>query len=148
GAGVVSIWDHGTYEAEKWREGAEVIAVLTGARDGGLANAGLGRRVRFVLIRTGGPRDQWLIRLMKSQPDDELPNNEGIDEKVRAKADDGEGPGHEERPAEAQLDGEARPDDEAQPDNEAQLDNEAQPDDEAHLDGEARPDEEVRGPDD
>src|SRR5699024_7069141 len=40
GAGAVSIWDQGTYEAEKWREGAEVIAVLTGAEDGGLANAG------------------------------------------------------------------------------------------------------------
>lgn len=71
GAGVVSIWDQGTYEAEKWREGAEVIAVLTGAENGGLANAGLGRRARFALIRTGGEREQWLIRLMKRQPDDD-----------------------------------------------------------------------------
>lgn len=68
GAGTVSIWDHGTYETEKWRDGTEVIATLTGAADGGLANAGLGPATRFALVRTGQQRDQWLIVLTKKQP--------------------------------------------------------------------------------
>lgn len=59
GAGTVSIWDHGTYECEKWIAGKEVIATLTGAEDGGL-----GGTRRFALIHTGQGRDQWLIHLM------------------------------------------------------------------------------------
>src|SRR5690606_27636032 len=46
GAGEVSIWDSGTIELEKWREGKEVIAVLHGRPDGGLG--GVPRR--FALI--------------------------------------------------------------------------------------------------
>ncbi len=56
GGGEVTIWDAGTYEAEKWREG-EVIATLTG-REGG----GLGGPRRFALIKTG---ENWLIHLMQ-----------------------------------------------------------------------------------
>ncbi|MGI9085067.1 MAG: ATP-dependent DNA ligase [Aeromicrobium sp.] len=56
GGGEVTIWDTGTYEAEKWRDG-EVIATLTGRKDGGL-----GEPRRFALIRTG---ENWLIHLMK-----------------------------------------------------------------------------------
>ncbi|WP_115790198.1 ATP-dependent DNA ligase [Arthrobacter silvisoli] len=63
GAGTVSIWDNGTYECEKWRDGKEVIATLTGRPGGGLH----GTR-RFALIRTGESDKQWLIHLMKEQP--------------------------------------------------------------------------------
>jgi bifunctional non-homologous end joining protein LigD len=62
GAGSVSIWDKGVYELEKWVNGKEVIATLTG-REGG----GLGGSKRFALIHTGkgqGEESQWLIHLM------------------------------------------------------------------------------------
>jgi bifunctional non-homologous end joining protein LigD len=62
GAGDVAIWDSGTYELEKWRDGKEVIATLTGQPGGGL-----GEPRKFALIHTGG-RDRaeqnWLIHLM------------------------------------------------------------------------------------
>ena len=60
GAGKVTIWDSGTYDLEKWRDGKEVIATLHGEKHG--SN-------RYALIQTGG-RDgndnTWLIHLMKS----------------------------------------------------------------------------------
>ncbi|GAC1606379.1 MAG: ATP-dependent DNA ligase [Pseudarthrobacter sp.] len=64
GAGDVSIWDHGTYELEKWINGREVIATLTGSEGGGL-----GGTKKFALIHTGRGRGgdaegQWLIHLM------------------------------------------------------------------------------------
>jgi bifunctional non-homologous end joining protein LigD len=62
GAGEVTIWDSGTYELEKWREGKEVIATLTGTKPGGL-----GEPRRFALIHTGGAGradNNWLIHLM------------------------------------------------------------------------------------
>ncbi|MBY8857723.1 ATP-dependent DNA ligase [Nocardia sp. CA2R105] len=55
GAGAMTIWDSGTYEAEKWRED-EVIVRFRGTRLDG----------RYALIRTRG--DQWLMHLMKSEP--------------------------------------------------------------------------------
>ncbi|MFP3461756.1 ATP-dependent DNA ligase [Arthrobacter globiformis] len=66
GAGSVSIWDKGVYELEKWVNGKEVIATLTG-REGG----GLGGTRRFALIHTGkghGEESQWLIHLMDRAP--------------------------------------------------------------------------------
>ena len=48
GAGEVTIWDHGTYELEKWINGREVIATLTGSEGGGL-----GGTRKFALIHTG-----------------------------------------------------------------------------------------------
>jgi bifunctional non-homologous end joining protein LigD len=71
GAGTVSIWDSGSYELEKWRDGEEVIVTLHGERKGGLGGA---RKV--ALIHTGGGRgdrsakaeQNWLIHLMKDQP--------------------------------------------------------------------------------
>ncbi|HKS03026.1 MAG TPA: ATP-dependent DNA ligase [Arthrobacter sp.] len=66
GAGSVSIWDKGVYELEKWVNGKEVIATLTG-REGG----GLGGTRRFALIHTGkgqGEESQWLIHLMDRVP--------------------------------------------------------------------------------
>ena len=70
GAGEVSIWDAGTYELEKWRDGKEVICTLHGKPDGGLARGGTAVR-RYALINTGGGangRSNWLIHLMKDQP--------------------------------------------------------------------------------
>lgn len=55
GAGKMSVWDTGTYLAEKWQDD-EVIVVLSGTRLNG----------RYALIRTEG--DQWLMHLMKDQP--------------------------------------------------------------------------------
>ncbi|MBG6225214.1 bifunctional non-homologous end joining protein LigD [Arthrobacter sp. CAN_A2] len=70
GAGDVSIWDAGTYELEKWRDGKEVICTLHGRPDGGLARGGAAIR-RYALINTGGApggKSNWLIHLMKEQP--------------------------------------------------------------------------------
>ena len=55
GAGTVSIWDSGTYTAEKFTD-REVIVDLVGQRISG----------RYALIRTDG--DQWLAHRMKEQP--------------------------------------------------------------------------------
>ncbi|MCI0140322.1 ATP-dependent DNA ligase [Arthrobacter bambusae] len=63
GAGTVSIWDSGEFQCEKWRDGKEVIATLTGKPGGGLH----GTR-RFALIHTGESPSQWLIHLMKDKP--------------------------------------------------------------------------------
>ena len=57
GAGHVDIWDRGTYELEKWRDGKEVIATLHGEKQGGH---------RYALIHTHD--DNWLIHLMKDEP--------------------------------------------------------------------------------
>lgn len=64
GAGEVTIWDQGTYELEKWINGREVIATLTGSEGGGL-----GGTKKFALIHTGrgqgkDSEGQWLIHLM------------------------------------------------------------------------------------
>ncbi|SFA46355.1 ATP-dependent DNA ligase LigD ligase module /ATP-dependent DNA ligase LigD phosphoesterase module /ATP-dependent DNA ligase LigD polymerase module [Rhodococcoides kroppenstedtii] len=53
GGGEVTVWDHGTYIEEKWRDD-EVIVTLTGERVSG----------RYALIRTGG--DQWMVRRTKT----------------------------------------------------------------------------------
>ncbi len=59
GAGEVTIWDSGTIDVEKWREGKEVIATLHGEKHG---------TNRYALIHTGGrggrSDNNWLIHLM------------------------------------------------------------------------------------
>ncbi|MBG6056004.1 bifunctional non-homologous end joining protein LigD [Salinibacterium sp. CAN_S4] len=58
GGGEVTIWDAGTYELEKWRDGKEVIATLHGENHGSR---------RYALIHTGGSgraENNWLIHLM------------------------------------------------------------------------------------
>ncbi len=62
GGGNVRIWDAGTFELEKWRDGKEVIATLTGRRDGGLG--GVPRRFALLHTRMGGDERNWLIHLM------------------------------------------------------------------------------------
>ncbi len=66
GGGEVAIWDAGSYQEEKWRDGKEVIATLTGRPDGGLGGVR-----KYALIHTGGngrAENNWLIHLMKDQP--------------------------------------------------------------------------------
>lgn len=60
GAGVMTIWDTGTYETEKWRD-SEVIVRLRGERVSG----------RYALIKTEG--DQWLMHYMRDQRSPEIP---------------------------------------------------------------------------
>ncbi|MDT0171177.1 ATP-dependent DNA ligase [Pseudarthrobacter sp. BRE9] len=67
GAGVMTIWDTGTYELHKWINGKEVIVTLTGS-DGG----GLGGTSKIALIHTGrgqgkDAESQWLIHLMDQE---------------------------------------------------------------------------------
>ncbi|HTL42355.1 MAG TPA: ATP-dependent DNA ligase [Pseudolysinimonas sp.] len=59
GAGTVSIWDHGTYEEEKFSDD-EVVVILHGQKL---------QAARLALIRTGGGSDSanWLMHLMKDQ---------------------------------------------------------------------------------
>ena len=57
GGGEVTIWDHGTYELEKWKA-REIIATLSGTKKGGL-----GGRRKYALIHTN--KNQWLIHRMK-----------------------------------------------------------------------------------
>jgi bifunctional non-homologous end joining protein LigD len=59
GGGVVTIWDAGSYDLEKWREGEEVIVTVHGEKHGSH---------RYALIHTGD--NKWLIHLMK---DDHAP---------------------------------------------------------------------------
>ncbi|MCE5290707.1 MAG: ATP-dependent DNA ligase [Nocardiaceae bacterium] len=61
GAGVMTIWDTGTYETEKWRDD-EVIVRLRGEKVTG----------RYALIRTQG--DQWLMHFMRDQRIPEMPS--------------------------------------------------------------------------
>jgi bifunctional non-homologous end joining protein LigD len=56
GAGEVSIWDHGTYDCEKWEPG-EVMVVLHGDQVDG----------RYVLFPTKGKN--WMIHRMDPAPD-------------------------------------------------------------------------------
>jgi bifunctional non-homologous end joining protein LigD len=67
GGGEVTIWDAGTFELEKWRDGKEVIATLTG-REGG----GLGGPRKFALIKTG---KNWLIHLMEIKQEPKKPTS-------------------------------------------------------------------------
>ena len=71
GAGIMTVWDTGTYELEKWRDD-EVIATLEGRPDGPLG------RVRLALIRTegAGEKSQWLLHRMKTDAEGR-PQSEG-----------------------------------------------------------------------
>ncbi len=65
GAGEVYIWDAGTYELEKWREGEEVIVTLHGQAAGGF-----GEPTRVALIHTRGSGDDksnWLLHRMSAE---------------------------------------------------------------------------------
>jgi bifunctional non-homologous end joining protein LigD len=53
GGGTVTIWDHGTYECEKWSD-REVMVVLTGTRVSG----------KYVLFKTGSRDRDWMVHRM------------------------------------------------------------------------------------
>ncbi|MBF4572678.1 ATP-dependent DNA ligase [Herbiconiux sp. VKM Ac-1786] len=81
GAGTVTIWDFGTYELEKWRDGKEIIVTLHGQPSGGLGDP---RKV--VLIHTGrgdSGKNNWLIHRML--PKDDGPET-GAPRKASARA--------------------------------------------------------------
>ncbi|MGP7961522.1 non-homologous end-joining DNA ligase [Sanguibacter sp. A247] len=59
GAGTMTIWDSGTYQAEKLRAD-EVIVELDGAPGGGLATDGGPQPVVLALVRTDAEGDRWL----------------------------------------------------------------------------------------
>ena len=85
GAGDVTIWDAGSYELEKWRDGEEVTAVLHGEKHG---------THRYALIHSGGEgraENNWLIHLMKDQP--------GAADDSRAQATDDPAPATRAKPA-------------------------------------------------
>ena len=73
GGGSVRIWDAGTFELEKWRDGKEVIATLTGRPGGGLG--GVPRRFALLHTKLGGDPKNWLIHLMAPR--------DGADEQTR-----------------------------------------------------------------
>ena len=67
GGGHVDIWDVGTFELAKWRDGKEVIATLTGRPEGGLG--GVPRRFALLHTKMGGDEKNWLIHLMAPADD-------------------------------------------------------------------------------
>ncbi len=67
GGGTVTIWDDGTYELEKWREGEEVIVTLHGRTNGVRRLALLHTRGRG--RGKDGDEKNWLIHRTKDQPD-------------------------------------------------------------------------------
>src|SRR5690625_631080 len=92
GGGEVTIWDWGTYELKKWRDGKEVTAILHGQPDGGL-----GGTKEFALFNTGehGPNDDptknWMIHLKESSAGQDA-------EKTKEQADEQEQPDDDEVP--------------------------------------------------
>lgn len=72
GGGEVIIFDTGTYQVEKWRDGREVIAILNGTKPGGV-----GTGCKIALIHTGGrggqPENHWLMHLMSGSPAEPVP---------------------------------------------------------------------------
>lgn len=97
GGGEVTIWDAGTYELEKWRDGKEVIVTLHGEQHG---------TRRLALIHTGGRdgrdgrgTDNWLIHLMALRGETVV-RGRGAGGGEGAPTDRGQEPGHDEpRPA-------------------------------------------------
>lgn len=70
GAGKISVWDHGTFELEKWRKD-EVIVVFHGERLKG----------KYVLFQAGKEGKDWLMHRMDPPLD---PDAEAIPERVEA----------------------------------------------------------------
>ena len=67
GGGTVTLWDDGTYDLEKWREGEEVIVTLHGRTNGNRRLAILHTRGRG--RGRDGDEKNWLIHRTKDQPD-------------------------------------------------------------------------------
>ena len=91
GGGNVRIWDAGSYELEKWRDGKEVIATLHGRSDGGLGGA----PAKFALIHTG---KDWLIHRMVIDKPEPVPAEGSGDERPKASQTVPEEPSGAKRP--------------------------------------------------
>jgi bifunctional non-homologous end joining protein LigD len=106
GGGTVSIWDRGTYDEEKWREGAEVIVTLHSEQRGSR---------RLALIRTGKGDDEssWLIHRTKDQPGDA--EKAAPDEDDEPAPDEGTRPAHDDDAEQAHGDAPSRPSADAEP---------------------------------
>ena len=63
GAGTVSIWDRGTYDLHKWREGEEVIVTLHSDGSGGTDRGS--RRIALIHTSHTGGGNSWLVHRMK-----------------------------------------------------------------------------------
>src|SRR5699024_3868470 len=81
GGGDVTIWDWGTYEVDKWRDGKEVTAILHGQAVGGL-----GGTKEFALFNAGDhghnddPAKSRLIHLNESSADENTADTTTRDE--------------------------------------------------------------------
>ncbi|GAB3140565.1 ATP-dependent DNA ligase [Marisediminicola antarctica] len=78
GAGEVTIWDAGTYELEKWREGKEVIVIVHGEKRG---------TRKYALIHTGD--NKWLIHLMDPHRSGPMAGGPGTDARASSASESG-----------------------------------------------------------
>ncbi|ARC57993.1 hypothetical protein AS850_12985 [Frondihabitans sp. 762G35] len=67
GAGTVSIWDEGSYDLEKWRDGEEIIVVLHGTKRG-TRRLALLHTARGSGASSGRGAGTWLLHRMKGDP--------------------------------------------------------------------------------
>ena len=65
GAGTVSIWDRGTYDLHKWREGEEVIVTLHSDGSGGTDRGS--RRLALIHTAHTGGGNSWLVHKMADE---------------------------------------------------------------------------------
>lgn len=65
GAGTVSIWDRGTYDLHKWREGEEVIVTLHSDGSGGTDRGS--RRIALIHTSHTGGGNSWLVHKMADE---------------------------------------------------------------------------------
>lgn len=79
GAGEVTIWDAGTYELHKWREGEEVIVTLHSTlRTGTAGETGpVSRKVALIHTGKGDDASTWLIHLMATDDAGPHPADDG-----------------------------------------------------------------------
>ncbi|WP_144764666.1 ATP-dependent DNA ligase [Curtobacterium sp. 9128] len=104
GGGTVTIWDDGTYELEKWREGEEVIVTLHGRTNGTRRLAILHTRGRG--RGREGDEKNWLIHRTKDQPEatDEATGATGASRASRPASRSGTGGGRIDGAATADTD--------------------------------------------
>lgn len=65
GAGTVTVWDRGTYDLHKWREGEEVIVTLHSDGSGGTDRGS--RRIALIHTAHSGGGNSWLVHRMADE---------------------------------------------------------------------------------
>ncbi len=93
GGGTVTIWDDGTYDLEKWREGEEVIVTLHGRTNGNRRLAILHTRGRG--RGREGDEKNWLIHRTKDQPDPTVDGTGGAESSRASRPPHGHDDGRE-----------------------------------------------------